>query len=133
MSDSIFASTLYKLYVDSTFYPQEINNTKIESIKHFLDEHHIDITMCLIDSDIFYFSNRNNDIFYNVFIKKYKNSFNYDIISIRNIVRHDDSIVSNLNSFVNCSSSNLYPEIKKINIIPNDKLNSFVNFIKDIF
>ena len=137
MCESSFASNLYTYYVDPTFRPQDINNTKNkttnELIKKFLNEHNINIIMYLFDSDKLYFANRNNDIFYDILIKKYQNSFSYDIICIRNIVRHDDSIVPNLNSFVNCSSTDLYSEIKKINIIPNDELNSFVEFIKNIF
>lgn len=113
----------------STFTSVDNYKKQNEMINSFLSNNDINITMYLFDSDKLYISNRNNDAFYDIILKKYQNTFNYEIISIRNVVRHDDSVVSNLNKTINCGSSDLYNVIQNLNIMPDDKLKLFINFI----
>lgn len=107
-----------------------MNNIQTD-IDYFLQQNNINLVIKMIDDNIIYISNENSDQFYQIFIKKYVN--NVDIDVIRNVVRHDDSIVSHKQESINTSYSDLYAELKKYNIIDNDKLTKITNYISHIF
>ncbi len=108
------------------------NNSDINNkIKSFLEENNINLNIVFIDKNIFYISNENNDMFYEIFIKKYVN--NIDINIIRNVVRHDDSIVSKKENSVNISQNDIFNELQKYQIIDDEKLNKLIKFIMTEF
>lgn len=107
-----------------------MSNTQTD-IDYFLRQNNINLEIKIIDDNIIYISNENSDQFYQIFIKKYVN--NVDIDVIRNVVRHDDSIVSHKQESINTSFSDLYTELQKYNIIDNDKLTKITNYIAHIF
>lgn len=107
-----------------------MSNTQTD-IDYFLQQNDINLQIKMIDNNIIYISNENSDHYYKIFIKKYLN--NVDIDVIRNVVRHDDSIVSHKQESINTSYSDLYTKLQKYNIIDNDKLIKIINYISHIF
>jgi len=101
-------------------------------IDNFLQQNDITLQVKMIDNNIIYISNENSNQFYRIFIKKYVNN-NININIIHNVVRHDDSIVSHPQDNINISSSDLYKELQKYNIIDDDdKLKIFCKFLTNI-
>ena len=96
-------------------------------IDSFLQKNNINLLVKYIDNNIIFISNENNDMFYHIFIRKYINNIDIDVI--RNVVRHDDSIVSHKEESINISHTKLIDELQIYNIINNDKLNKLCEFI----
>jgi hypothetical protein len=118
---NVATHTFSNMYLSTNY--SDINN----KINSFLKENNINLNIIFIDKNIFYISNENNDLFYEIFIKKYQNNIDIDII--RNVVRHDDSIVSKKENSINISKNEIFNELQKYKIIDDEKLNKLINFI----
>jgi len=113
-------------------YYKKSNMNHIQTlIDNFLQQHNINLQVKMIDNNILYISNENSDQFYQICIKKYINNIDIDVI--RNVVRHDDSVVSHKQDNINTSLSDLDKELKKYKIIDDNKLTIFCKFLTNIF